>query len=695
MQSIAKVLPLVTARGLPGELDYLDPSQAPVGTVVRIPLAGRTVDGIVVGRADTTDVPAEKLRAIQQVEERSTTAQLVELARWMADDVASTTARALQLVAPPTGRPRQRLWVRRSDQPIPADATLTPAQRELIAGLDDSGPRPAADALARWRTLERRGFVVIEPTDERRRPTSHHVGASAAQEPDVTDEQRAALARIAAVADAGGGALLLHGVTGSGKTEVYLRASRAALEAGRTVLVLVPEIGLTPQIVHRFQQRFGDVVAVLHSGLSAGERRDEWWRIRTGEAQIVVGARSAVFAPLEDLGLVVVDEEHDSSYKHEGDPRYDARRVAAWRARRSDAVLLCGSATPRPESFNSLELLPMRQRVDGRGMPPVEIIDMRGARSALHARTSAALVDANKSIVLLNRRGWSNFLECRACGHAFGCPNCDVTLVLHKRRATLDCHHCGHCEPVPTACAACGSVSVARHGVGTERLEDELKTLGLHVLRVDADVANPGAVLAQFGAAKRAVLVGTQLVAKGHDFPDVELAVVLDADATLRFPDLRSEERTFALITQLAGRAGRGGEGHGKVLVQTTAPQHPVIAAAIAHDAEGFLAAELQRRREHAYPPFSTMVRLVVAHADQRLARELAREMATVIRAQEIGEVLGPAPLFKLRGREREQVLLKAQYRGQAVAAVREAVARVERRAGQRQAQLTVDVAPQ
>ncbi|MBO9534662.1 MAG: primosomal protein N' [Solirubrobacteraceae bacterium] len=736
MPPVARVLPLVTARGLPGELDYLEESGAAgVGTVVRIPLGGRAVDGIVVARANETDVPAEKLKAVEAVEERSTTSELVDLARWLADDVASTTARALQLVEPPAGKPKQRLWARVAlvvpksagesdgndgsgrgmsnaepptrgvsvgdpmpeslDALLPEGTKLTPAQRELLEGLLRDGPRPAGDDLARLRTLEKRGLVVIEQTDERRRPSAHAVGASAAKEPPATDEQLAAIRRIDEARESGGGALLLHGVTGSGKTEVYLRATRTALEAGRTVLVLVPEIGLTPQIVHRFQQRFGDVVAVMHSGLAKGERRDEWWRVRSGEARIVVGARSAVFAPLEGLGLVIVDEEHDSSYKHEGDPRYDARRVAAWRAKRAGAVLVCGSATPRPESFAALELVRMTQRVDGRGMPPVEIVDMKGSPGALHARTREALVDCHKAIVLLNRRGWSNFLECRDCGHAFGCPNCDVTLVLHRRRGTLDCHHCGHTEHIPRECPACGSVSIARHGLGTERLEQDLAGLGLEVLRVDADVRDPGAVLARFGELDRAVLVGTQLVAKGHDFPDVDLAVVLDADATLRFPDLRSEERTFALITQLAGRAGRGGTGHGKVLVQTNQPQHPVILAAARHDADGFLAAELQRRREHAYPPYSTMVRLVVAHHDQRVARELARTMAQVVASEEIGEVLGPAPLFKLRGREREQVLVKAQYRGQAVAAVREAVGRVERQAAQKRAQLTVDVAPQ
>jgi primosomal protein N' (replication factor Y) len=693
------------ARGLPGQLDYLEASDAPVGTVVRIPMAGRTVDGIIVARAGQSEWPVEKLKSVETVEDRSVTAELVELAQWMADDVASTTARALQLVAPPTGKPKQRLWVRLADgdsgSARDADGTppkkLTAAQQQLMDSLAESGPRTAGEETARWRTLEKRGLVVVEMADERRRPKAHAVGSSAKVVPEGTVEQGVVLARIAEVAaQEDGGALLLHGVTGSGKTEVYLRATAETLAAGKTALVLVPEIGLTPQIVHRFRERFGDVVATLHSGLSTGQRRDEWWRVRSGEATIVVGARSAVFAPLEHLGLVIVDEEHDSSFKAGEDPRYDARRVAAWRARHNGAVLLCGSATPRPESMAALEIVRMTQRVDGRGMPPVQIVDMRGEMTPLHPTTREALVDARKSIVLLNRRGWSNFLECRECGHAWGCPNCDVTLVLHKRRATMDCHHCGHVEPVPSSCPSCGSVTIAQHGIGTERLEQDLSNLGLNVMRVDADVSDPGAILAEFGAAERAVLVGTQLVAKGHDFPDVELGVVLDADSTLRFPDLRSEERTFQLVTQLAGRAGRGGgRNHGRVIVQTTAPQHPAILAAASHDADGFLATELERRKQFGYPPYSTMVRIVVAHHDQVTARDLAREIVARLEPSGAGEVLGPAPLFRLRGKEREQILLKAAVRTRAVAAVRAAVGPIERKASQARAQLTIDVAPQ
>ncbi len=696
MPAVAKVLPLVTARGMPGALDYLDESLAAVGTVVQIPLGGRSVAGIVVARASESEWPVEKLKAVEATSDRSITPELVELAQWLADDVASTTARALQLVAPPEGASKQRLWVEAIVGAQPEKA-LNAAQQELLDSLVQSGPRPTGNELARWRTLEKHGLVKVALADERRMPVAHAVGSSAAKIPPTTPEQEAALVRIRAAADTttGNRELLLHGVTGSGKTEVYLRAAADTLSRGRTVLVLVPEIGLAPQIVHRFQERFGDVVAVLHSGLSKGERRDEWWRVRSGEATVVVGARSAVFAPLEEVGLVIVDEEHDSSFKAGEDPRYDARRVAVWRARHHEAVLLCGSATPRPESLAALEIIRLTQRVDGRAMPPVQIVDMRGTDTPLHPITREALTDARKSVVLLNRRGWSNFLECRECGHAWECPNCDVTLVLHKARGSMDCHHCGHVERVPTACPACGSVSLAQHGIGTERLERDLAQLGLNVLRVDADIRDPGAVLAQFGAAERAVLVGTQLVAKGHDFPDVELGVVLDADATLRFPDLRSEERTFQLVTQLAGRAGRGGGGHGRVIVQTKAPEHPAILAAASHDTDGFMGAELDRRRHFGYPPYSTMVRIIVAHHDQVTARDLARDIARPLELARVGEVLGPAPLFRLKSKEREQILLKAPSRPAAVAAVRDAVSRVERRASKVRAQLSIDVAPQ
>ena len=366
--------------------------------------------------------------------------------------------------------------------------------------------------------------------------------------------------------------------------------------------MLVPEIGLTPQIVSRFADRFGDTVAVLHSKLSAGERHDEWSRLRSGAARVCIGPRSAVFAPIERLGLIVLDEEHDASYKHEGDPRYDARHVAARRARQAGALLLAGSATPRPESRpRAAPRAPARRASTASALPPVQIVDMRETAGALHPDTSHALVDAPKSIVLLNRRGWSNFVDCRSCGHAWMCPHCDVALVLHRAAGALACHHCGHRERMPQRCATCGSMNVARHGAGTERLEHDLAQIGHEVFRLDADVADAGALLRRFEAAPRGILVGTQMVAKGHDFPDVTLGVVVDADGTLRFPDFRAEERTFALVTQLAGRAGRG-PGGGRVLVQTLSPDAPSIAAAARHDADGFLRGRARAPRGAALP---------------------------------------------------------------------------------------------
>jgi primosomal protein N' (replication factor Y) len=673
--SVVQVEPLTTARALRGPFDYLRPDGVDVGSVLVVPFGHRDVVGVVTGLADGSEhEPIEPRRVL----ETRLPPDLVDLAMWIAAEYCSTPARALSLLLPPKGtRPKTALWA----EAVAGDGAerLTDRQRSLLATL----PRFTGPDLAALRRLEARGLVRIAPRIVRRAPLHVAVGA-AREEPPLTPAQAGALAAIAAAAP--GERLLLHGVTGSGKTEVYLQAAAKALARGRGVIVLVPEIALTPQIVARFVARFGDTVAVLHSKLSAGERHDEWARLRAGEARVCVGPRSAVFAPVRDLGLVVVDEEHDSSYKHEGDPRYDARRVAERRAAQAGAVLVAGSATPRPESVHGLRRLRLPERVDGARLPPVEVVDMREAKRALHPRTHEALVDARKAIVLLNRRGWSNFLTCRSCGQAWECPSCDVTLVMHRADGLLTCHHCGHREPVPTRCDACGSVSIARHGTGTERLESELDG---PVFRLDADVAAPAQVLAAFEAAPRGVLVGTQMVAKGHDFPDVELGVVLDADATLRFPDFRAEERTFALVTQLAGRAGRGAAG-GRVLVQTLAPEAPSIRFAARHDADGFLAGELERRHALRYPPFSTLIRIVCSSE----APGAALAAAGAIR-ERLDDALGPAPLFRLRGRERAQVVVKAQDRAAAVASVGSAVAAVAANRAHRAASFSVDVDPQ
>jgi primosomal protein N' (replication factor Y) len=676
VSSVVQVEPLTTARVLRGPFDYLRPEGVGVGSVLVVPFGARDVVGVVTGLAD--DSPHDPVEPRRVLEARLRP-ELVDLALWMAAEYCSTPARTLSLLLPPKGtRAKTALWAEPAGDR--GAERLTDRQRALLATL----PRFAAGDLAALRRLEARGLVRIAPRIVRRAPLHVPVGAIGPP-PALTAEQEAALQAIAAAKPGEG--LLLHGVTGSGKTEVYLRAAAATLERGRNVIVLVPEIALTPQIVARFVARFGDTVAVLHSKLSPGERHDEWARLRAGEARVCVGPRSAILAPLRDLGLVIVDEEHDASYKqHEGDPRYDARRVAERRAAQAGAVLVAGSATPRPESVHALRRLRLPARVDGARLPPVEVVDMREAGRALHPRTHEALADARKAIVLLNRRGWSNYLTCRSCGTAWGCPACDVTLVLHRADGLLACHHCGHRERVPARCDACGSVSIARHGTGTERLEAELEGT---VFRLDAGIADPARVLAAFEAAPCAVLVGTQMVAKGHDFPDVDLGVVVDADATLRFPDFRAEERTFALVTQLAGRAGRSAAG-GRVLVQTLDPNAPAIRFAARHDADGFLAGELERRRALRYPPFSTLIRVVCSSQ----APGAALSAASAVREQLPG-ALGPAPLFRLRGRERAQVVVKAVERGPAIAAVGAAVQAVAADRTHRAAAFSVDVDPQ
>jgi primosomal protein N' (replication factor Y) len=729
---IARVQPLTTTRRLAGPFDYALPADpVDVGSIVRVPFGRQALDGVVVGLADTTDVPAEKLVTPTAVREDSLPAELVDLALWMADEYCSTPARALSLMLPPKGKPRTELWAARTDAPLDGER-LTGNQQALLAEL----PRVASRDLSALRRLESRGLVSIGPRARRRTPLTV---AHADRQVELTGEQEAAVAAVDR-----GGAHLLHGVTGSGKTEVYLRAAAAALERGEGVIVLVPEIALTPQTVGRFQARFGDTVALLHSALGEGERYDEWRRLRTGEARIAVGPRSAVFAPVRDLGLIVIDEEHDSSYKQEGDPRYDARAVAARRARgdRSGArrpavrvtpgaqaggcprdgaaarhgqpdaehrtrspdrpatpALLAGSATPRPETWHALPHLTLSERVSSRPLPPVRVLDMRGAQHPLHPDTRRALTEARKAILLLNRRGWSNFITCRTCGKVWECPQCDVALVLHRAEHVVACHHCGHRERVPARCDACGSPSVARYGAGTERLEAELgEALDVPVFRLDADTAGAKdavpALLARFAAAPAGLLVGTQMVAKGHDFPDVTLGVVVDADSTLRFPDFRAEERTFALIAQLAGRAGRGPRG-GRVLVQTTAPDAPAIVAAARHDTRGFVTGELERRRALDYPPFADLIRIVCSGDEAAPPRVAAGELAEAAAHAAGATVLGPAPLFRLRGRYRTQVVIKAHDRAAAIATVRAAVDRAANRREHRDVAFSVDVDPQ
>jgi primosomal protein N' (replication factor Y) len=665
---------MTTARALRGPFDYRLPEElrggaVEIGSMLVVPFGRREVLGVVVGLADSSEVAHEKLLAPLRALELGVPAEMVALAEWIAAEYCSTLARALTLVLPPGATRR-----------------LSGRKRRAV-----------------------------------KRSVHLSVGTRAPEPPALNDDQRGVLTSLQAeLDDRAAHARLLHGVTGSGKTEIYLRAAEIALAQGRGAIILVPEIALTPQTVGRFIERFGDTVAVLHSQLRPGERYAEWRRLREGEARICVGPRSAVFAPVTRLGLIVVDEEHDASYKHEGDPRYDARDVAAERARRSGAVLLLGSATPRAESEHRVVASLLPRRADGRPLPVVEVLDMRGETHGLHPVSAQALErvrDARgKAIVLLNRRGWSNFLSCRSCGTVWSCPHCDVALVLHRAGGFLACHHCGHRERAPERCEACSSISVARHGVGTERLQYELASVlddgSFPIFRLDADVAAGGAkapasdgesavsaLLRRFEAAPCGVLIGTQMVAKGHDFPDVSLGVVLDADATLRFPDFRAEERTFALIAQLAGRVGRGGDG--RVLVQTIAPQSRPIVHAAKHDSEGFLTGELERRRALDYPPFSHLIRIVCSAELPGPARAAAIAVRDALLARDVDPpsdrptVLGPASLFRLRGREREALVIKARTRLPAVRAAGDAVEGVARAREHQGVNFSVDVDPQ
>jgi primosomal protein N' (replication factor Y) (superfamily II helicase) len=523
--------------------------------------------------------------------------------------------------------------------------------------------------------------------------------------PDLLDEQRRALHTILCETQPGDEALL-HGVTGSGKTEVYLQAAQAMLESGRSVLLLVPEIGLTGQTVARVKRRFaGARVAVLHSGLSAGERLVAYAAIARGEVRLVVGARSAAFAPLVDLGLIVVDEEHDTSYKQENEPAYDARTVARWRAEATGAVVVLGSATPSVESFARVPLhADLHQRVDGSQPPRLEIVDMRdhhGVFSPELARALTTVADAGeKAILFLNRRGFASYLVCDHCGHTWECPRCDVTLTLFGSR-TLRCRTCGHAETAPATCPQCGSLDLVRYGFGTERLEREVRLLlpGVDLLRLDSDVAGSYArlqqVLGRFTEPGPKVLVGTQMIAKGHHFPEVTLVGVVNADLTLHFPDFRAEERTFSLLIQVGGRSGRG-ERPGRVIVQTLDPEARPIAMAAAGKEEEFYAGELERRRELGYPPAGFLIGLDLSGTSRDKVEVAGRYTADRLaaRLKDVAQVLGPGPLWRERGRHACRVVIKTAQTGKTLDALRVWLAANRDRYAARGVRVVPDVEP-
>ncbi len=530
--------------------------------------------------------------------------------------------------------------------------------------------------------------------------------ATLADVPNLLPEQRRTLHAVLCEAR-GGDEVLVHGVTGSGKTEVYLQAAQSALERGRSVLFLVPEIGLTGQTVARVRERFvGQDVAVLHSGLTARERLLAYRAVASGDTRIVVGARSAVFAPLRDIGLIIVDEEHDTSFKQESEPAYDARTVARWRAESSGAVVVLGSATPSVESYARVPLhADLRLRVDGSQPPSLEIVDMRdhhGVFSAQLAQALVATVDAgDKAILFLNRRGFASFLVCDHCGFTWMCPRCDVTLTLFGGRG-LRCRTCGHAEAAPSACPSCGSADLVRHGFGTERVEREVRALlpGVDLLRLDSDVASSyarlRAVLDRFAAPGARVLVGTQMIAKGHHFPDVTLVGVVNADLTLHFPDFRAEERTFAMLLQVGGRSGRG-ERPGRVIVQTLNPEARPIAYAANGEEERFYAEEVERRRELGYPPSGTLIGLEVSGSSEDKVTVAGRFTAErlVAHLRDGEQVLGPGPLWRERGRSACRVVVKTTDSGKTLDTLRRWLGANRDRFAERGVRLVPDVDPQ
>ncbi len=567
----------------------------------------------------------------------------------------------------------------------------SPKALEILAVIRDSGDISAADIRKRFgactpqlKRLTELGLSRVEEREVYRDPFKDH--------PAARDEPRMLHTHQKAALDAISGCLdgkiftpfLLYGVTGSGKTEVYLQAISYALELGRNALVLVPEIALTPQLTGRFQARFGGGIAILHSGLSDGERYDEWRRIRRGLARIVIGARSAIFAPMEKIGIIIVDEEHEASFKQSDGLRYNARDLALVRGRMERAAVVLGSATPLVTSIHAaqegrLTLLSLPERVAGRPMPLVELVAMKGSKETISTSLSAKLTETfeqrRQAIVFLNRRGFATFLVCTDCGKPLTCPNCSVTLTYHRQRGESLCHYCDYAVPAPGTCPACSGTTLSELGAGTEKLEHDLKELlsTARILRMDSDTTSGKGsherLLSRMNDGSADVLVGTQMIAKGHDFPEVTLVGVVNAEASLGMPDFRAAERTFQLLSQVIGRAGRG-KNPGRVVVQAFDTEHYAILSAAGHDAAGFFRQELEFRREAGYPPFAFLAAFAISGLSEQAVTEQADMAARLLMRLKAElrvrvEILGPAPspLYRLRNRFRRQILLKGSNR--------------------------------
>ncbi|QDK68940.1 primosomal protein N' [Bacillus halotolerans] len=534
----------------------------------------------------------------------------------------------------------------------------------------------------------------------------------------LTDEQSAAFQPIRRTLDNNEHQVfLLHGVTGSGKTEIYLQSIEKVLAKGKEAIVLVPEISLTPQMVHRFKGRFGSQVAVMHSGLSTGEKYDEWRKIHRKEVRLVVGARSAIFAPFENLGMIIIDEEHESSYKQEEMPRYHAKEVAIKRAEHHRCPVVLGSATPTLESYaraqkGVYELLSLKHRVNHQVMPEVSLVDMReelrnGNRSMfsieLMEKLEETIAKGEQAVLFLNKRGYSSFVMCRDCGYVPQCPHCDISMTYHRSGQRMKCHYCGHEEPVPHTCPECGSDHIRFFGTGTQRVEEELTKVLPHarVIRMDVDTTSrKGAhekLLSAFGEGRADILLGTQMIAKGLDFPNVTLVGVLSADTTLHIPDFRSAEKTFQLLTQVSGRAGRH-EKPGNVIIQTYTPSHYSIQLTKTHDYETFYQHEMAHRREQSYPPYYYLALVTVSHEEVAKAAVTAEKIAHLLKANcgADTKILGPSasPIARIKDRYRYQCVIKYKQETQISALLKKILEHYKREIEQKHVMISIDMNP-
>ena len=685
-----------------------------VGMRVLIPLGKRRVTGVVLELLEATSLlqtrPIEALQDEAPVLDQT----LLLLCQWVAQYYLATLGEVLATILPSSlRRESQRMVVLLPGEFAPSD----PLEREILSRLRQKGRAMNVKTLTRQilaanvhpalERLRSRGVVAIHeriPGLRRRYPDA--VGEVSGEHLVIppaftlTPEQQSAFAAIEERRRQGGfEVFLLHGVTGSGKTEVYLRAMERVHQAGRQSLILIPEISLTPQLIDRLDARFPGRVGILHSALTGAERWSQWWRIARGAADVVIGARSAVFAPLPRLGLIIVDEEHDPSYKQDEGLRYNGRDVAVVRGKYLACPVILGSATPAVESYENCRqgryrLLAMPERVQSRPLPAIELIDLRapaqisgGDDCGAHRLISRGLADAlrenyarsRQTLIFLNRRGFANFLQCRSCGHILRCAHCSVTLTLHLQKKSLCCHHCNFRRPVIDLCPACGNRALAGVGSGTEQIEQSLHELvpGARIARMDRDTTTKRgsheSLIRRWQKGEIDILLGTQMITKGHDVSGVTLVGALLADMSLNLPDFRAAERTFQLLSQVAGRSGRGDEP-GRVVVQTFAPDHYSMRHLLKHDYGNFFAEEIEFRRALNYPPFCRLVclRVDAPKADdvearaKTLAHGLRAELAGNAKWREQIEVLGPAPapIVRLRGRYRWQLLLKGKQSG-------------------------------